>query len=130
MTDATAQWERSDPFDLPDWLGEEELTWLLEGPLSAAQVRGTLCGHVGHELPLHIICADVAYPAPVVSELLRRESHLAWHHGQVLVVGNARCQGLAVPVSGLDADTACEALRRFAMAIAVDPSQVRVTIPL
>lgn len=125
-----ARWQRGDPFELPDWIGEQVLTWCLGGPLSDPQVHGTLSGGEGHELSLHIVCADVAYPAPVVSELLRRESHLSWHLGQVLVLDSGRCLGLAVPVSTLDADIACEALRRFAMAVAVDPSRVRVTIPL
>ncbi len=130
MTEPTTVWQRGDPFELPDWVGEQELTWCRGGPLSDPQVQGTLSGAVAHELPLHIVCADVAYPAPVVSEQLRRESHLSWHHGQVLVLDNGRCLGLGVPVSALDADITCEALRRFAMAVAVDPSRVRVTIPL
>lgn len=123
-------WRRSDPFDLPDWLGADDLTWSLDGPLTAAQVRGTLHGAAGHRLPLNILCADVAYPAPVVSELVRRECHLSWHHGEVQLLENGQAHALAVPVSGLDADRACDALRRFARAIAVDTAQVRVLITL
>ena len=125
-----ATWQRSDPFELPDWLGEEALTWSLDGPLTSAQVRGTLHGGDGHRLGLDLICVDVAYPAPVVGELIRRECHLSWHHGQVQVLANADSHGLGVPTSGLDADTACEALRRFARAIAVDVARVRVLITL
>ena len=125
-----ATWQRSDPFELPEWLGEEDLTWSLDGPLTAAQVRGTLHGTDEHQLGLDLVCVDVAYPAPVVGELIRRECHLSWHHGQVLVLANAGAHGLGVPTSSLDADTACEALRRFAHAIAVDVARVRVLITL
>jgi len=125
-----ATWRRSDPFELPDWLGEQELTWSLDGPLAAAVVSGTLQGDNGQRLGLDIVCADAAYPAPVVDELVRRECHLAWHHGQVQVLENAERHAVAVPVSSLDADTACEALRRFARAIAVDSQRVRVLIRL
>ena len=123
-------WQRADPFELPDWVGQEDLTWSLDGPLSAAQVRGTVHGAEEHQIGLDIVCADVAYPAPVVPELMRRECHLSWHHGQVLVLANAVSHALGVPVSALDADTACEALRRFAAAIAVDLERVRVLIRL
>lgn len=130
MSDAVASWRRSDPFDLPDWLGEDDLTWSLDGPLAAAQVRGTLHGAAGRRLTLDILCADVAYPAPLICELLRRECHLSWHHGEVQLIENGRLHGLAVPVSSLDADRACEALRRFARAVAVDTVRVRVLITL
>ena len=123
-------WQRGDPFELPEWLGREGLTWSLDGPLSAAQVRGTVHGAGEHQLRLDIVCADVAYPAPVVPELIRRECHLSWHHGQVLVLANPVSHALGVPVSTLDADTACEALRRFAAAIAVDVARVQVLISL
>ena len=123
-------WERAEPFELPDWLGHDDLVWSLDGPLAAAQVRGTLRGAGEHQLRLDIVCADAAYPAPVVPELIRRECHLSWHHGQVMVLANAVSHALGVPVSDLDADTACEALRRFAAAIAVDVERVRVLIRL
>jgi len=129
MTEA-ATWQRADPFELPEWLGEEDLTWSLDGPLTAAQVRGTLRGTGEHQLALDLVCADVAYPAPVVGELIRRSCHLSWHHGQVQVLANAGSHGLGVPASCLDADKACEALRRFAHAIAVDVERVRVLIAL
>jgi len=123
-------WQRSEPFDLPDWLGEEDLVWSLDGSLSAAQVCGTLRGAGEHRLGLDIVCADVAYPAPVVPEPVRRQCHLTWHHGQIQTIRNGQRHGLAVPVSSLDADTVCEALRRFARAIAVDSERVRVLISL
>jgi len=125
-----AVWQRSDPFELPEWLGEQDLTWSLDGPLTSAQVRGTLHGSGEQELGLDLVCVDVAYPAPVVPELIRRECHLSWHHGQVQVLANAASHGLGVPASSVDADTACEALRRFARAIAVDVNRVRVLITL
>ena len=130
MTDPAAGWQRSDPFELPDWLGRDDLIWSLDGPLTGAQVRGTLRGSTGHELALDVICADVAYPAPVVCELVRRECHLSWHHGEVQLLQDGAGRGLGVPVVSVDADRACEALRRFARAVAVDPVRVRVLITL
>ncbi len=124
-----AGWHPTDPFELPDWLGRDDLTWSLDGPLSAAAVQGTLHGD-GVRLSLDVICADVAYPAPVVPELTRRCCHLAWHHGEVSVLERDDRIAVGVPVSVLDADTACEALRRFARAVAVEPAQVKVLIRL
>ncbi len=130
MSDASAPWQRADPFDLPDWLGWHDLTWSLDGPLTASQVNGTLHAGTDHRLPLDIVCADVAYPAPVVPELVRRECHLSWHHGEVRLLNNGATHALAVPASSVDADTACEALRRFARAIAVETNRVRVLFTL
>ncbi len=129
MTDEGG-WRRGDAFDLPDWLGEEDLTWSLDGPLTGSRVRGTLHGLGDHQLPLDVLCVDVAYPAPVVSELVRRECHLSWHHGEVQLLEDGTAHGLAVPASTVDADAACEALRRFAKAVAVDSGRVKVLITL
>jgi hypothetical protein len=130
MTDASDQWSVADPFDLPDWLGEEQLRWSIEQSESGALVLGALTGDSGATLDLDLLCADVAYPAAVLSERLRHDAHQAWHFGQVLLLVRHERHALAMPTTRWDADTVCEALRRFAKAIGVPPGQLAVVLRL
>ena len=84
MTDAAAGWSVADPFDLPDWLGAEELRWTTKDTGPRAGIVGVLTGSGDHALGLDMLCAD----------------------------------------------TGCEAMRRFAKAIGVPPSQLSVVLRL
>jgi hypothetical protein len=120
----------TDPFDLPEWLGSGELTWVAASGLASASLSGALVGQDGERLPLSIIAADRAYPTPVVDEEVRRAVHQAWALNQVVILDDDGCQTLAVPTVTLDTELVCEAMRRFARAIGVDTSRVSLTIRL
>lgn len=130
MTDAAIGWSVADPFELPDWLGAEELRWTTKETGSAALIEGRLTGDGDHALGLDMLCADVAFPAAVVSEQQRHDVHQAWHFGQVLLLVRDGRHAVAVPTTRWDADTGLEALRRFAKAIGVPPSQLSVVLRL
>jgi hypothetical protein len=106
-----------DPFELPDWLGQGEVSWETERGLSTGhRVSGTLGGRDG-SLPCDLLAIDDAYPEPVASDAIRVRAHQAWRHGEVLIVSDGARIVLAVPGSRLDADTALEAVGRLARAV-------------
>ncbi|MDQ3628198.1 MAG: hypothetical protein M3419_05215 [Actinomycetota bacterium] len=130
MTQPACDWQPADPFDLPEWLGQDALTWVAEHTLSSVQVVGMLTSAAGQQLPLDLLCVDAAFPAPVVCERVRHDAHQAWHYGQVLLLGRAGRTALGVPKARIDADLSCDALRRFAKAIGVRSDRVSVTLRL
>jgi len=126
---APPSWRVADPFDLPEWLGAS-FTWQAEETLAGALVPGGLTGVDGEQLPLDLLCADVAFPAPVLSDHLRTQAHQAWHYGQALLLSDGSRHTLAVPGAAMGAELAYEALRRFAKAVGVSAHDVRVTLRL
>lgn len=130
MTDAAAAWSVADPFELPEWLGDEPLHWSTQAVDSSALIEGVLTGESQRSTPLDLLCADVAYPAAALDESLRHDTHQAWHFGQVLLLVRDHRHALAIPTTQWDADTVCEALRRFAKAIGVPSSQISVLLRL
>ena len=110
-----------DPFDLPDWLGVEYVTWESESGLRSGHlVAGRiLAGDHGHACDL--LAVDEAYPAPVVGDDVRVRAHLAWRHRQVLVVERAGRLTLAVPGREFDAELVLDALTRLAKAVGASP---------
>lgn len=117
--------EEADPFDLPDWLGESEVTWC-----ATSTVRGS--HHVTGELvnggpeppqPCDLLAADPAYPRPVLDDRWRRAAHQQWRHGQVLLVQYEGRLTLAVPGTEFTADLVLECLGRLALAVAAKPSR-------
>lgn len=129
MPPDASRWEDADAFDLPEWLGRP-FEWRAEESLTDVRVRGRLSGGEGQALALDLLCADVAFPAPVLGERLRSSAHQAWHYDQVLLVSDGERHVLAVPAVRLGAELACEALRRFAKAVGVRPGQVSVSLRL
>ncbi len=135
MTAESPAWQVTDPFDLPEWLGEHELTWRTDSSLGEAQAPGTLCGTPEGTtdlcLSLAVLGADTAFPLPVVSEPVRTQVHQAWTYGQVaLLAGPGNARAIAVPATSIDVVLVCEALRRFAKAIGVEAHQISVHIRL
>lgn len=129
MTDDAVEWSTADPFDLPEWLGDQQLQWSTRESETGARIEGVLTSGSG-ELALDLLCADVAFPAVALSESLRHDAHQAWHFGQVLLLVRRERHALAVPATRWDPDTACEAMRRFAKAIGVPSSQISVVLRL
>jgi hypothetical protein len=108
-----------DAFDLPEWLGESEVTWRATTTVRGAHhVTGELVGE-GQSIPLacDLLAADLAHPRPVLAEEWRRSAHQQWAHGQVLLVEYAGRLTLAVPGTEFTADRVLECLGRLAMAV-------------
>jgi hypothetical protein len=107
-----------DPFDLPDWLGEGEVTWTPEDGIHAMHlVAGRLSAPGSDALPCDLLAVDEAYPKPVADDELRHQAHRAWRHGQVLLVSENDRLTLAVPGTSFTAEGILEALARLAKAV-------------
>ncbi|WP_104106461.1 hypothetical protein [Nocardioides sp. 616] len=113
-----------DPFDLPEWLGTEGVTWTaVAGLRTGYHVAGTLTGEGQPDLPCDLLAVDEAYPEPVVTDLVRTRCHQAWRHGQLLLAERQGRLTLAVPGTGFAADQVLEALSRLARAVGASPER-------
>ncbi|WP_395692020.1 hypothetical protein [Nocardioides sp.] len=120
---------RVDPFDLPDWLGEEEVTWSADAGLRTGHaVPGRLSGSGHQPVPCDLLAVDVAYPRPVADQDVRHDAHQAWRHGQVLLVRPSDRLTLAVPGTRFTADLALDALARLAKAVGASPDRYSVLL--
>jgi len=120
-----------DPFDLPEWLGTDDVVWradaglqtghLVRGRLTADPTGADPTGPGASDDPGEIVCdllaVDEAYPAPVVDDATRLRVHQAWRHGQVVVGDLGGRMVLAVPGTGFGPDLVLEALARLARAV-------------
>ena len=119
-----------DPFDLPEWLGDGDVTWTATTSVHAGHlVTGELEG-AGGTLGCDLLGVDQAFPVPVLDDDWRRQSHQAWTHGQVLLVEHDDRLTLAVPGTGFTADRALEALGRLAKAVGARPGSFLAAIRL
>lgn len=120
-----------DAFDLPDWLGEGEVTWASDSVTrSGSLVGGCLQGEDGASQPCDLLAVDQAYPAPVVDDRLRTAAHQAWRHGQVLLLDHDGRPTLAVPGTSFSADLVLDALTRLAKAVGAAPASYSVRLRL
>jgi hypothetical protein len=87
MPPAPGPWQVADAFDLPEWLANG-FTWQAAETLTGVRVSGEVTGTDGERLALDLLCADVAFPAPVVDDRLRTQAHQAWHYAQVLLLSD------------------------------------------
>ena len=107
-----------DPFDLPEWLGEREVTWASERGLATGhRVEGALSASGVDPLPCDLLAIDDAYPEPVASDAVRVRAHQVWQYGEVLLLADGDRVVLAVPGSRLDADTVLIAVGRLARGV-------------
>ena len=119
-----------DAFDLPDWLGEGEITWTSDDVTrSGASVAGYLVG-ADDRVACDLLAVDLAYPEPVVDDRLRTAAHQAWRHGQVLLLDRDGRATLAVPGTSFTADLVLDAVTRLAKAVGVAPSSFAVRLRL
>ena len=120
-----------DAFDLPDWLGEGEVTWTSDDVTrSGAFVAGCLLGAGDQRQPCDLLAVDLAYPAPVVDDQIRTAAHQAWKHGQVLLLDRDGRAALAVPGTSFTADTVLDAITRLAKAVGAAPASYSVRLRL
>lgn len=119
-----------DPFDLPEWLGEEAITWeARHGVREGYLVHGTLCGPSGRQ-PCDLLAVDEAYPTPVADEQSRAKVHQAWRHDQVELILLEDRMALAVPGTRFTADGILDALSRLAKALGAPQQQVSAVLRL
>jgi hypothetical protein len=119
-----------DPFDLPEWLGTCEVTWVARsGVRGAAHIRGELVGN-GESIACDLLAADLAYPQPLLTDTWRRQAHQSWTYGQVLFVEYDGRLTLAVPGTAYSADGVLETVGRLAKAVGVRPEHFTVTLRL
>ena len=130
MSAEPRDWQVADPFDLPDWLGEQALTWTADSSIGGSRATGALCAADERCLPLAVLGVDEAYPVPIVGDAVRRQVHQSWRYGQVALLEQRGSYALAAPAISVDVDMVCEALRRFAMAIGVAAERIRVLVRL
>ena len=123
--------EAVDPFDLPEWLGEGEVTWT---PDSGIHDAHRVVGHLsaaGHEdQPCDLLAVDEAYPRPVADDDLRHRAHQSWRHDQVYLLASDGRLTLAVPGTSFTAETVLEALGRLAKAVGARPESFAVLLRL
>ena len=111
-------YDETDPFDLPAWLGECEVTWEAERGLKTGHlVAGALTAPGQQPVPCDLLAVDDAYPEPVAADAVRVRAHQVWRHGEVLVASHADRVLLVIPGSRLGTDTVLDAVGRLARAV-------------
>lgn len=123
-----------DPFELPDWLAEEQVLWQATDE-PRGRTTATVHGEVrplrgGESLDLDLLAADVAWPRPVCDEPSRRLAHESWHYGQVALLDRDGRTTLCVPCTEFSSDLVCEAVRRFSKAVGADSAHFLVQLRL
>jgi hypothetical protein len=113
-----SSYDEVDPFDLPDWLGVEQVTWAaVTGLRSGYRVEGSLTAEGQDPLGCDLMAVDEAYPAPVAADALRARVHQLWRHGEVLLLADSGRILLGLPGTRVDAECALEAVGRLARAV-------------
>lgn len=114
-----------DPFDLPEWLGDDDVTWSAESGLRTGhRVRGSLTGsEPGRDIACDLLAIDDAYPEPVAVDDVRLRAHRAWRYHQILVVSSEDRLTLAAPGTGFTADLVLDVLERLAKAVGASPER-------
>jgi hypothetical protein len=119
-----------DPFDLPEWLAQDEVTWRAASTVRGSHhVAGDLTGSTD-ALPCDLVAADLAYPEPSLPADWRRTAHQHWTLGQVLLLEYDGRLTLAVPGTDFTADRVLDSLARLAKAVGVDPSRFMAALRL
>lgn len=120
-----------DAFDLPDWLGTENVVWRAESSLmEIAHVTGELVAGAGFSQQLDLLAVDAAYPRPACPEPQRSAAHRAWHYGEVLLLEVDSRLVAAIPGTRFDANVMCETLRRVAKSVGAPVSNFTVAVTL
>ncbi len=120
-----------DPFDLPEWIGTEAVTWRAIEPFHGRpRVAGALTGTGDQRHDFDLVAVDAAYPAPVCPERERKAAHRAWEFGEVVLLDVDGRVAAGVPGNRFDENLACEAIRRVAKSVGAGPTSFTVAIAL
>ena len=122
--------EAVDPFDLPEWLGEEEVSWTAVSSLGAARVEGRLDAGEGHALTCDLLAGDLAYPEPALGESWRTAAHAAWWRGEALLLRRDGRLTVVLPGSEVTAEPALDAVGRLAKAVGASADRFTVVLRL
>lgn len=121
--------EPVDPFDLPDWLGEDDVTWSAQSGLRNGYAVAGLLDAAGRDpMACDLLAVDEAYPVAVAAEEVRHDAHQAWRLGQVHLVADGDRLTLAVPGTGFTADRVLDAVGRLAKAVGASPERYSVRL--
>lgn len=119
-----------DPFDLPDWLGTEPVSWVAATSVRGSQrITGELCAGPD-SLGCDLLAADVAHPQTVLPDPWRHDAHQAWAYGEVLLVAYDGRLTVAVPGTAYSADGVLEAIGRLAKALGARADRFTVCLRL
>jgi len=114
----------ADPFDLPNWVGEQEVTWFADsGARFGHHISGRFTAAGQEDLACDLLAIDQAYPQKVADSAWRRLAHQSWHNDQVLLISYDGRLTLAVPGHEFTADQVLAALARFAKSVGGRPER-------
>ncbi len=119
-----------DAFDLPVWVGEQEVSWVADSGLAGASL---VTGHLESgedQAPCDLLACDRAYPVPVLDEASRADAHQAWTLGEVLLLEYDGRLTLVAPGSLMTSEVGLEAIRRLARAVGAPTRRFAVVLRL
>ncbi|MDX6325550.1 MAG: hypothetical protein QOK15_1904 [Nocardioidaceae bacterium] len=119
-----------DPFDLPEWIGEQEVSWTAVSRLGAPRVRGRLEAADGRSLDCDLLAGDLAYPQPMLAESWRTAAHAAWWRGEALLLEQNGRLTVVVPGTEVTAEPALDAVARLAKAVGASADRFTVILRL
>lgn len=122
--------EAVDPFDLPEWLGEEDVSWTALTSLHAGHVEGRLDAVDGRSLECDLLAGDLAYPEPVLGDRWRTAAHAAWWRDEALLLRRDGRLTVVLPGNEVSAEPALAAVARLAKAVGASADRFTVVLRL
>lgn len=127
----TPEITEADPFELPDWVGERQVTWYADdGAWFGHHIHGRVTADGVPDLPCDLLAVDQAYPVQVADSGWRRLAHQAWRHGEVLLMTYDGRLTVAVPGHEFTADLVLTALGRFTRSVGGSPERFTAALRL
>lgn len=107
-----------DPFDLPEWLATEEVTWHAVSTDRAGHlIHGLLTAGPDREWPCNLLAVDQAWPRTVAASEVRESVHQTWRNGEVELVEVDGALTLLTPGAGFSSGRVMVTLERFTRAV-------------
>lgn len=120
-----------DPFDLPEWLATEEVTWhAVRADRAGHLLHGLFISASGNECACNLLAVDQAWPRTVASAQVREKVHLTWRNGEVELAEIDGALTLLVPGSGFSSGRVMMTLERFTRAVGAQSDRYIAAIRL